>query len=266
MTERVYASHIKHLRADTGKEDLSADIKGTFAAMDARYSFTSTRVALSALRKLYPDNKEIVDEMMRRREQYKKLDTAQEPTEKQKKKFISWDDIITFRTDYQEGMSATEKLLINLYTLIPPARADYGKMLIVDRKPKTPEDGCNYLILRPKTASFLFHAFKTHRTMGDQMAKIPASLQKIIREYVKPGQKYLLEHDGKPWSDELMSMSVRRMFQKYLHMDTGISMIRHAYCTNVHAGEKSITENGTIAKKMMHSPMLSQCYRFLSLE
>ena len=215
---------------------------------------------------LYPDVKLFKDEMIKRRVEYKKIDTAQEPTDRQKEKFIPWDDIIELRGHYWAGMSETERLLISLYTMVPPARADYTPMRIVTRKPKKLEDGTNYLVLRPTTGHFLFHAFKTHKNMGDQYVAVPKNLLKVIRDNVKEGQTYLLEHAGKPWTEAQLGDGVRKIFQRYLDMDTGISMIRHAYATNIHAGEKSIKENEKIAKSMFHSAPLSQAYRFISME
>ena len=267
--DTLTASHVsmlKKLRSDTGVEDLSADPAKTMTAMDARYILSSTRVALTALRKVYPDNKVFKDEMIKRRVDYKKLDRAQEPTEKQKAKFIPWGDIITLRDQFWEGMSETEKLLISLYTMIPPARADYTPMKIVGRKPKKLEDGINYLVLRPKTAHFLFHAFKNHKTIGDRYVPVPNKLLKVIQANVTPDSKYLLEHDGEPWTEAQLGDGVRKIFQRYLDMNTGISMIRHAYATQIHAGEKSMKENEKIAHSMMHSPDMSQAYRFISLE
>ncbi len=262
----THVSLLKKLRGDTNVEDLSADPVKTMAAVDARYSFSSTRVAITALRKAYPDVKLFQDEMVKRREEYKKLDRAQEPTDKQKEKFIPWDDIIDLRDQYWEGMTDTERLLISLYTMIPPARADYTPMKIVSRKPTKMEDGYNYLVMRPKTAHFLFHAFKNHKTIGDRYVAVPKKLFAIIQKYVQPGQAYLLEHAGTPWTEAQLGDGVRKIFQRYLDMNTGISMIRHAYATNIHAGEKSMKENEKIAHSMMHSPDMSQAYRFISME
>jgi len=257
---------LKKLRGDVGVEDLSADPGKTLAAIDKRYSMSSSRVALTALRHEYPDNKTFQEEMIKRRMTWRGIDMAQEPTERQLKKFIPWDDILTFRDQYYDGMTTTEQMLISLYTIIPPARADYTPMKIVSRRPKKPEDGTNYLVLGKSGGHFLFHAFKTHKTMGDQYVKIPPKLVKVIRASIVPTQTYLLESNGEAWSEARLGAAVRSIFQKYLDMDTGISMMRHSYTTKVHAGEKSIKENQKIATSMLHSVGMSQAYRFLSLE
>jgi hypothetical protein len=262
----THVSALKLLRADTQAEDLSADTAKTIAAMDARYVFNSTRNVLTMLRKVYPDNKVFQTEMQTRRAEFKKLDKAQEPTDRQLQKHIPWDDIIAFRDLYFDSLTSDEQLLISLYTMVPPARADYTPMKIVGRKPSKPEDGFNYLVLRSKTAHFLFHAFKTHATLGDQYIEVPKNLNKVIRSYIKEGQTYLLEHDGKPWTEAQLGVGVRKIFQRYLDMDTGITTIRHSYITKLRAGEPSIAQNTKIANSMMHSVETSQAYRFLSLE
>ena len=57
---------LRMLREDTGVGDLSVDAAGTMTAIDARYSFSSSRVPLCALRKEYPDNETFLMELRTR--------------------------------------------------------------------------------------------------------------------------------------------------------------------------------------------------------
>jgi len=262
-----HLSSIKKLRADTGVEDLSANPAATIAAMDKRYILSSTRAVLTALRKLYPDNKAFIDEMHNRYQKFRAIDQTQQPTQKQEDNFISWDNILEFRKLYYNDMTATEKMLLSLYTLIPPVRADYTPMKVVATKPKKYEDGTNYLVLNSRPY-FIFHAYKTHYKYGDMIAKIPSPLKKEITKYLAamPAQTYLFESNGEAWSAARLANEVRKIFQKYHSMDTGISLLRHAYDTKFYEGHKSLAEMTKVSSAMMHSPMLGQAYRFLSLE
>jgi hypothetical protein len=263
-----HISFIKKLRADTGVEDLSVDPKATIAAMDKRYSLSSTRSVLTALRKVYPDNKEFIAEMHNRYQKFRAIDETQEPTEKQEENFVSWDNILDFRKQYYDEMSLTERLLMALYTLIPPVRADYTPMRIVTVKPKKFEDGTNYLVWNARP-HFIFHAYKTHNKYGDKIFKIPPPLKKEIAKYMEGGaidQEYLFEANGEAWTAARLALEVRKIFQKYHKMDTGINLIRHAYLTKYHAGQKPLAELKKTSDAMMHGPMLSQAYRFVSLE
>jgi len=256
---------IKKLQGDRGVDDLSADPAATIAAMDARYGFSSTRVVLTALKKTYPACKEFAAEATKRREQFRKLDEAQVATERQEEKFVKWEDILEFREEYKDQMSQEEYFLLCLYTMWAPARADYTPMKIVPKKPRVLEDGMNYIIVRPKSIDVLFHSYKTHKVYGDLTRKMPKALERVAREYLDShqGQTYLFEDGGKPWQPQRLGATVRRPFQRIHKIDTGISMIRHAYASHMYAGMPALKDLRKISESMMHSVTTSQTYRFL---
>jgi hypothetical protein len=264
------ASHrsvIKNLRADCGVEDLSINPEATIKAMDKRYILSSSRQALSALRKVYPTAKKFEEEIKARYTKYRALDRSQQPTQKQADNFVSWDNIVDFRDQYYKDMNATQRLLLALYTYIPPVRADYTPMRVVNRKPSKFEDGHNYLVWNSQPY-FIFHAYKTAVRYGDKYVKIPTPLKKELTAYlnINTDNEYLFESNGKPWSPTRLGAAVRKIFQQYHQLDTGINLIRHAYLTKYHAGQKPLEELEKVASAMMHGPMLSQAYRFISLE
>jgi len=264
-TSVTHLTVLKKLKGDTGLEDLSSDVEKTIAAMDARYSFSSTRVALTALRKEYPVSKRFIDEIKERGPKWKDLDQSQEATQKQEDKFVSWDNILKFRDEYYDEMSPVQRLLMALYTRVPPVRLDYTPMKIVDRKPRQLEEGMNYYV-RGATAYFLFHAYKTHDVFGDRKVKVPVALKKEIEGYLSPGQTYLLEDEGKPWSEPRLSQNVSRIFQQFHNLNTGVSMMRHAYATKFHKGQLPLKEIKKTASAMLHGPLQSMSYRFIALE
>lgn len=262
-----HVSFLKKLRADTGVEDLSANPEATLKAMDARYKLSSTRSVLTMLRKVYPDNKKFQQEMKDRYQTFKQIDTAQLPTEKQEENFVSWDNIIQFRDQYYGDMSPTERVLMALYTRIPPVRADYTPMRIIPRKLAKYEEGTNYLVWSKKPY-FIFHAYKTHSTYGDKIMPIPKDLQKELKAYLEtvPDNTFLFEAGGEAWPAARLASQLRKIFQKYHGLDTGVNLMRHAYDTKFYEGHKSLAEMTKLSNAMMHSPMLGQAYRFLSLE
>jgi len=266
-TSAPHLSMLKMMRKDTGVENLESDPAKTVATAEKRYNASSMRVALTALRKEYPDNKFFIAEMKRRYKGWKESDQSQDPTEKQIEKYISWDNIIKFRDEDYDKMNPTERLLLALYTYIPPVRIDYTPMKVVTRKPTKFEDGTNYLVLT-KSPYFVFHAYKTHALYGDKTVKIPKKLEMEIRLYLDahPGSVYLFEEGGKPWSEQRLSLTFRRIFQKYQNMDTGVSMVRHAYATKFHKGQRPLADIKKTAESMLHGPLQSMSYRFIALE
>ena len=259
-------SALKLLRQDTGVTDLSADPAATLAAMDKRYIPSSTRVALTALRKEYPVHPVFIAEMKRRYPMWKKIDTTQEPTQKQIDKFVSWDKIIEFRDQYYEMMTPVQRLIMALYTYIPPVRLDFTPMKIVSRKPRKLEEGMNYYV-RSAKPYFLLHAFKTHATLGDTVIKVPTKLKAEIDKAVPVGQTYLLQtEEGSPWTENSLGQAIRRIFKQHHNLDTGVSMLRHAYATKFHAGQLPLADIQKTASAMLHGPFQSMTYRFISLE
>jgi hypothetical protein len=258
-------SALKLLRKDTAVEDLSLDPIKTIKAIDERYIPSSSRVALTALRRTYPDNPVFIHEMKKRYPMWKKIDTSQKATQKQENNYIAWDKIIEFRDEYYEEMSPVQRLLMALYTYIPPVRLDFTPMKIVARKPRTLEDGINYYV-NCQSPYFLMHAFKTHAALGDRIIKVPAKLKTEIDKFLSPGQQYLLETDGKPWRENYLGQMVTKMFKQYHNMSTGVSMLRHAYATKFHAGQLPLADIQKTASAMLHGPLQSMTYRFISLE
>lgn len=259
---------LKMMIADCKTDRLDTNPPATIAAMDARYSYSSTRNSLSALMKTYPECKAFRTEFDKRRKEWSKIDTSQVPTATQEKKFVAWDDLLAWRDAHFDTLSHEEQLLISLYTMIAPQRADYTPMMIVTRKPRKLADDTNYLLVGKGSMSFLFHAYKTSTTYGDRKLAVPARLRRVLTSWIDahPGQTYLFEDAGQPWTDQRLGTAVRKIFQKYHQMDTGISTLRHSYLTYTHKGAAPLSDLTKLSNKMAHSITTSFAYRHISLE
>lgn len=260
-------SIIKKLREDRQVEDLGLEPIKTIEAMDKRYSMSSTRVALTSLRKVYPECKLFQEEMSKRFTTYKQIDKSQTPTDKQATAHIDWDKIIAWRDASGTCMSALDRLLVGLYTYIEPQRLDYTPMKIVGRLPKKLEDGMNYLSLAKKSGKFLFHAYKTASKYGDRTFHIPAPLFKLIQEYLGDRKKgYLFQDATVAWSPARLGTNVRRIFLKHFNKDFGVNNLRHSFITKINEGMPSLAHLEDAAKKMGHDVITHQTYRHIPLE
>lgn len=261
-------SCIKKLREDCDCEDLSVDTAKTIAAIDKRYSVSSSRVALTSLRKMYPDCKAFIDEIKKRYEVYKAIDKSQVPTKKQVDAHIDWDSVIAWR-DSSGGQSLPilDRLLIGLYTHVEPQRLDYTPMRVVARLPKTLEDGINYLVIGKKSARFIFHAYKTAETYGDRTLHAPPALFKLLAEYLGDRRTgYLLQDVSIPWTEARLGTNVRRIFQRGFDKDFGVNGLRHSFLTAAYSGMPALKELEEVSKKMGHDVVTSQTYRFVTHE
>ncbi|NDC95193.1 hypothetical protein EBZ38_08255 [bacterium] len=250
-------------------QDLGADPAATIAAMDVRYARTTSRNVLAALKKMYPNVARFAEEAKARREELQALDNTQEPTAKQEAKYVSWTDLIAWRDANKDNLSATDYLLLCLYTMMPPRRLDFTPMKIVRRKPRKMEDGVNYLVLGKSSVTFIFHAYKTHAVYGDQTVKAPKQLERVVRSFLAafPDSVYLLEDEHHhPWQEQRLSHTIQRIFKKHHGMDTSVNTIRHSYLTFIYKGMPSKQQLEAIAWTMGHSLSQSQAYRHLKLE
>jgi hypothetical protein len=260
-------SIIKKLREDCMVDDLSADTRATLDAMDKRYSISSSRVALTSLRKLYPENTVFIEEMKKRFATFKKIDKSQTPTTKQSEAHIDWDTIITWRDTSANTLPILDRLLIGLYTFIEPQRLDFTPMKVVAKKPVKLEDGINYVVIQKKAARFIFHAYKTAEKYGDRMFDAPPPLFLLLQEYLKERRSgYLFQDASIAWTPTRLGSSVRRIFQKHFNKDYGVNNLRHSFITKINEGMPSLAHLEEAAKKMGHDIITHQTYRHIPLE
>jgi hypothetical protein len=271
MTDTLTASQrscIKKMREDCSTDDLSVDTAKTIAAMDKRYSVSSTRAALTALRKMYPDCKFFAEEMKKRSPTYKAIDKSQTPTKKQVEAHIDWNDVIAWRDGSGgQALPILDRLLVGLYTHVEPQRLDYTPMRVVSRLPKTLEEGVNYLVMAKKSARFVFHAYKTAGTYGDRTLHAPPALFKLLAEYLGDRRSgYLLQDVSIPWSEARLGTNIRRIFQRAFDKDFGVNGLRHSFVTKINEGMPSLAHLEDAAKKMGHDVITHQTYRHIPLE
>jgi hypothetical protein len=260
-------SIIKKLRADTDNEDLSSDTRATLASMDKRYSMSSTRVALTSLRKLYPENQVFIDEMKKRFATFKAIDKSQEPTPKQAEAHIDWNTIIKWRDTSGNAMPILDRLLVGLYTYIEPQRLDFTPMRVITRKPTKTHEGINYVIMNKKGARFLFHAYKTADKYGDRMFDVPPPLFLLLQEYLGDRRNgYLFQDASIAWTPARLGTNVRRIFLKHFGKDFGVNNLRHSFITKINEGLPTLAHLEDAAKKMGHDVITHQTYRHIPLE
>lgn len=261
----THLSILKKLRADTGNDDLTTDLDKTFAAMDKRYSISSTRVALTALRKVYPDNERIREEVSKRFKVFRALDKSQEPTKTQADAHVPWDKIIAWRDSAE--LPILDKLIVGLYTYVPPQRADYCPMIVVPRLPKTLKDDMNYVVVLKKSARFVFHAYKTAKVYGDRTVDVPPPLFALLKAYLGDRRDgYLFQDGAMPWTPARLGANLRRIFLAAFGKLISVNALRHSYITKECAGMPSLATLESAAAAMDHSVIWHQTYRHIPLE
>jgi len=153
-------------------------------------------------------------------------------TEKEEAYWLTWEEVIK-RRDELEGL---DKVLLSLYTYLPPRRAkDYGTMEINSKTKNS---------FNTEDKTFTFREYKTAGTYGEQVVPIPKQLYDLLMSYIED------KRDGKllPITTTSITKHLNKIFSP---KKISVSALRHIYDTH-HFGEVKRRMTDT-ARLMAHS-------------
>ncbi len=210
---------------------------------------------------------------------YQDIIGSHEKSEKQKTNWSSLEELKTILNKYKkeiknnkyndkEKLSSkefnflTNYLIVALYTLIPPTRLDYAPMSIIKSK-EVDDDKNNYLVNKSRnTKFFIINEYKSSKTYGKQIIKIPPDLNSIINLYLKfhdDNKSFLLNSRGQHLTANGLSKLLTSSFKRYTDKSITLNLLRHVYISeNVKLTED--TEESKLASSMMHSEATQQTY------
>jgi integrase len=191
-------------------------------------------------------------------------------TDTQRKNWIDWDQVCVKFENLKDTALGFEKIpknkltaqqydellqavVLGLYVLLPPRRnMDYQKMLVG----LPPPDDKSFNYYDPKTKTFTFNAYKTHKTHGTTTESVPPLLFRLLKIYLKfnPVQSkeapfpLLVFSNGKPFT---AVNSITRVLNKIFGKHFGSSMLRHSYLSGKYGQIEQEREED--AKKMGHT-------------
>ena len=189
---------------------------------------------------------------------------SQTLTKNQKKNMMSWEDILAAQADYasqvrlDDFQDMRDFLILSLYTLNDPVRADYGDMKIYLFKEPKDVTG-NYLVWGTKRRQFIFNDYKTSRSMGKIKIPVSLPLQKVLIQWFgfTHNMDWLL---GEERSANWLTIKVRSIMKRLTGKEVGINILRHARITYLLEGQQSILSKNPVAKNMLHSRSTQEKY------
>jgi hypothetical protein len=155
--------------------------------------------------------------------------------------------------------------LIAMFTQIPPARLDFGNVLILRNPALDNEDlpvgvpnHQNYVILTKKkskvTAELVLNEYKTKRTYGQFRETLPSIITKMILKLPMTQSHLFQKISGGPYgSAETFGVYLRNVFNKLTGKNMSVDLLRHIYLTHFRKNEKSQDKKMAIARSMMNS-------------
>jgi hypothetical protein len=201
-----------------------------------------------------------------------------ELSEKEKANYLDWKDIVRV---YEKQIGRAEAMkkdmggawqdfvIVALYVLQPPIRADYGRMRVFLEAGDVPADfRDNYFVLYPD-AKFVLWRYKNAGRGGvatvAEEHDVNGELLDVLTDWlsVNTTEWLLISRKGSGWgamSENALSSRVRAIFRKWTGRTASINTLRHAFVSFVRAAGAGSEEKRDVAKKMMHHPLTSETY------
>lgn len=183
------------------------------------------------------------------------------PTKKQQEGFVAFDEIVKKRDSLEDGTD--EKLLLSLYTYIPPLRADFGKVAIYEEDvPEKERKEDNYIY---DNSELVLRRYKTAKSHKEFSKELPKELVKQIKESLKKRpRKYLFTmRGGEPLLKNTYTKWCNRVLARLFGKPLTVSLIRHAYINTLDFNKLTIKEKEEIAADMTHSAGMQDKYRLI---
>lgn len=183
-----------------------------------------------------------------------------EPTDKQKKAYVAFEDIVQKRDQLKKG--SKEHLILSFYTYLPPLRSDFNEVFLYSEKPSKP-DIQNYIYLNPPT--LVLNDYKTVRKNDRFEKELPKELVETLELSLKqdPRDWLFMDRDQQPYKENSFNRWVNRLLKKLFEKPLTISLIRHSYINSLDFNKLTVMEKEKIAKDMAHTVQTQDRYRLI---
>ena len=179
-------------------------------------------------------------------------------TEKEKKNYLPWNNIVRSRYSKNKSIDMFDKSLFDIFMYLPPRRVmDYQFLTISNEgNAKTKDKRFNYLDTTGKNWELVYNKYKTADTYGQQIEMVPPQLKKILETYIKgdnlkDGEPLFGQQNGKFYKN--FSPEIIRSFKKFTGKDISANILRHSYIADFLSTKKNITDREKLARRMSHS-------------
>jgi integrase len=198
-----------------------------------------------------------------------------ELTEREKKTFMKWEDILKFYQNLKTNLDKSnynkflEFVIVSLYVLHPPVRADYANMRVfIDDSQILPDYSENYCVLQTNPR-FVFNKYKNVKHKGVNVVTMNPELHNILLDWMEINQSdYLLSSYFKSkkeyniFTEGTLCRRLTLIFNKYTKVPVTINTLRHSLISYNSKKEMDyFSQKIDLANKMMHAPSIADTYR-----
>lgn len=270
-SRKLYGKMIGYLEtAGFDLEDIHSDAKVVWKHIDnLDVSLSSKKLYISSILNLLKEQDKPIPQlfntvMISLKKKATEKANSQELTEQQNENNMAWLDIINSYKSYEKSVKKTDVndykdfMILSLYVLNDPVRADYNDMRVYTKNPPKDISG-NYMLWTTRKKDFVFQDYKTASTYGKVVVPINKDLRKIIKLWLtlNPNPEWLM---GAEQTSAWLSLRIRIIMKRLTGKEAGINIIRHAKITYELNGQKTINEKAPLAHNMMHSNAVQEQY------
>jgi hypothetical protein len=260
-------------------EDLIKYPRAAYARIESAYSNDQTKKAMVSaikgvfkhvpgLKEQYPQSFEEWNSRFKTLDKliFDRLATA-EPTDRERANWVPWNDVVAKERELAYSRyGSPDHLMLAMYTLIEPLRADFGVIKILEKHPPSTDQGTsNFIVMQPTgSGQLILNAYKTSKKYGRFEREIPDSLLNIIRASLstQPRAYLFVDDQGKPYV--IKNSYIRyanRTFAKIFGKNLTIRLLRHAFISNLNFNTSTPATLIGHSKMMLHSLGMQQMYR-----
>lgn len=191
------------------------------------------------------------------------------PSKRQQSAMVPYEEILAVRDKLPSG--DISKLLLTVYTALPPARGgDYHSVLIYrNRKTPPPDEKGNFLLLPAGPAApckLMLQQFKTAQHYGRIVhalpdavcAEIRHSLQKMPRTHL-----FVSPETGQPFTRSAFSGWAARVLKRLFHRPVTLTMLRHMYVSDIDFNRMTYRQMEALGKMMGHKLETQKQYQWI---
>lgn len=189
-----------------------------------------------------------------------------EASDKQIDAYIDWKDVLTTRDKLNK--ESESYLILCLYTMIPPSRADMNNIKILRAFPG--EDDIkkqpNYLVWKDGKMTLVYNEFKSKgRSIPKYEKELPAELVEVIKNSLdKKPRDYLIvsPRTGGPYLNvNSYTKYVHDMWSRVFGKKVTFNTLRHSFVNTLDFNGLTPGERDAIARDLMHSERTMQRYK-----
>lgn len=219
----------------------------------------------------YCEYKEIWSAKLRKMNevQFDRMSTM-EATPREIANWVDWDDVLKRERELAKYEFGSDRhLILAMYSLIDPVRADYGDVRVAIDKHVAKRYDDNkynhvYLTSKPGKSFLVLHVYKTSKAYGRFARYIPDELARIIAKNMEndPREWLIVDTRGHPYEKRnSFTKYVNRVLEELFEKKFTIRLLRHSRISSVDYNESTPKELFRLSKNMQHSTVMQQLYR-----